>query len=839
MQCFKRNKKQWITFLVVLAVVFAVFLAVSPVYAEATPGDKNAGDDGSNWILRVLTNIIWALIKLLGNLLNILVSGIVSFSKYNDFVNSLAVVNGWVIVRDIANMFFIVVLLIIAFGTILGQEEYHYKKLLPKMLILAVLVNFSRTIVGVMIDFSQVIMLTFVNGYQAAAGGNFAAIFQIIDLLQYNQDACKSTASPQGTLSGDQGILIGALLALIFVVISIITTAVILAVLVLRIISLWLLTVLSPIAFLAGTFPQGQKYYTQWWDEFKNNVMVGPMLAFFLWLSLVTVGGGNAAAQLGSAKVSSTDQIQFACTNVGNTDAIISFIIGNMMLLAGVQMAQQMGGAIAGVAGQAKSALRRGTKLAAGLAYKAAKPAVGYGVERLSAATGIEMRPSKWKEAYKHMRETSQLKRQRSIAQKGMQRLQSKSGLVRLLAAGASPIDTLENPMGFLKSAAKGGPSEARDRLLKAQELRTKMMDHQIISRGMGAYSEMQEQDAGHSGAMVKQGKSNLVRSRQQHWKDQGKKAGEAVEEAEGEEKDARKGLDSALGGLSKDDRGKASGLIKDFEKDRKKVEAEFMDNTEEGARIENEEAQINLELEIDTAPLKAQQERLTSRKSELETTGYARTDEEEAEFKDIENKLPQLQIEVDNRTDEHDKKYEEPRQALEKRKKDHDDKTASITDKGDDLYSKFSDALRSISPDVENAHTDVKGAQGEVTKKKMERTRIKVNAEMGGVASGTDAEKKLLSMVQNYRQRQRDAESTSGLDADALAARWLEDRNKGIDMRIRMTAASATGKTLEELRNEIKTTLQDKLAPSDAEALDRAINSSEARAILNKYVRK
>ncbi|OGL75013.1 hypothetical protein A3F52_01370 [Candidatus Uhrbacteria bacterium RIFCSPHIGHO2_12_FULL_47_11] len=233
MQCFKRNKKQWITFLVVLAVVFAVFLAVSPVYAEATPGDKNAGDDGSNWILRVLTNIIWALIKLLGNLLNILVSGIVSFSKYNDFVNSLAVVNGWVIVRDIANMFFIVVLLIIAFGTILGQEEYHYKKLLPKMLILAVLVNFSRTIVGVMIDFSQVIMLTFVNGYQAAAGGNFAAIFQIIDLLQYNQDACKSTASPQGTLSGDQGILIGALLALIFVVISIITTAVILAVLVL------------------------------------------------------------------------------------------------------------------------------------------------------------------------------------------------------------------------------------------------------------------------------------------------------------------------------------------------------------------------------------------------------------------------------------------------------------------------------------------------------------------------------------------------------------------------------------------------------------------------------
>ncbi len=394
------NHKQLLIFLVIFVAFTAVLGAAGPVFADhngtspapadapaapatptTPPGAAVASDAGDSTIASVLTAVVMnMLIPLLGKLLTVAVSGVVKVSQYNDFINSLAVVNGWVIVRDVANMFFIVVLLIIAFGTILGQEEYHYKKLLPKMLILAVLVNFSRTIVGVMIDFAQVIMLTFVNGYQAAAGGNFANIFQIVQLLQFNKAACP------GAGIGDWMVLGAAVLALIMIVVSIITVAVILAVLVLRIITLWLLTVLSPLAFLAGTFPQGQKYYAQWWEEFKNNVMVGPMLAFFLWLSLITVGSGNAAAQLGQDghfTPEEGEQIFATCSAVGGTDAIISFVIGNLMLLAGVQMAQSMGGTIAGIAGQAKSAATRALKfgaksLAAPFAFGA-----GYGALRL------------------------------------------------------------------------------------------------------------------------------------------------------------------------------------------------------------------------------------------------------------------------------------------------------------------------------------------------------------------------------------------------------------------------------------------------------------------------
>ncbi|MBI2551976.1 hypothetical protein HYW17_01590 [Candidatus Uhrbacteria bacterium] len=338
------------------------------------------GDD----VLRILTRILEVFTRFLGGVLTMLVQAVIWIAQYTDFVNARPVVAGWVIVRDVANMFFIVVLLLIAFGTILGQEEYHYKKLLPKLLILAVLVNFSRTIMGVFIDFSQVIMLTFVNGFKAAAGGNFANLFKIADILKKAEGGFTSSGCQE---IGIWEVFGAYALAFGMVLVSIVTIFVIFAVLALRIIMLWLLTILSPVAFLAGTFPQGQKYYAQWWEEFKNQTMAGPMLAFFIWLALITVGGGESASTLfPEGKPAEDTVIQTACSGVGSTDAFITYIIGIFMLLAGVQMSQQMGGAIAGVAGKAKSAATRalrfgGKALAAPVAFGA-----GLGLHRAERA---------------------------------------------------------------------------------------------------------------------------------------------------------------------------------------------------------------------------------------------------------------------------------------------------------------------------------------------------------------------------------------------------------------------------------------------------------------------
>ena len=129
----------------------------------------------------------WSL--LIGKLLLMMVAVLIDIAQYNSFATSVVVLNGWSIVRDVANMFFILILLLIAFSTMLGIEKYDYKKHLSKLLIAAVVINFSATICGLLIDLSQVVMLTFVNGFKEAAGGNFVEALQITKFMEVNPDA--------------------------------------------------------------------------------------------------------------------------------------------------------------------------------------------------------------------------------------------------------------------------------------------------------------------------------------------------------------------------------------------------------------------------------------------------------------------------------------------------------------------------------------------------------------------------------------------------------------------------------------------------------------------------
>src|SRR3989344_5568912 len=64
---------------------------------------------------------------------------------------------GWTVVRDIANLGFVLVIIVIAFAVILRFREYGTQKLLFRLIAAAILVNFSLTIAGVFIDFTQVI----------------------------------------------------------------------------------------------------------------------------------------------------------------------------------------------------------------------------------------------------------------------------------------------------------------------------------------------------------------------------------------------------------------------------------------------------------------------------------------------------------------------------------------------------------------------------------------------------------------------------------------------------------------------------------------------------------
>src|SRR3989338_1289026 len=104
-------------------------------------------------------------------------------ASYNGFTNVPGVITGWGIMRDVANIFFVLILLVIAFATIMNIEKYGYRSLLKRLIVMAILVNFSMTIVGLMIDLSQVVMLSFVAAIKNVASGNIVVAFGLADVF--------------------------------------------------------------------------------------------------------------------------------------------------------------------------------------------------------------------------------------------------------------------------------------------------------------------------------------------------------------------------------------------------------------------------------------------------------------------------------------------------------------------------------------------------------------------------------------------------------------------------------------------------------------------------------
>lgn len=314
--------------------------------------------------------IIYGFVYVIGQILILIMWILIKVAQYNGFIDSPAVTNGWVIIRDLCNMFFILILLVIAFATILKVESYSLKKMLPTLILMAVLINFSKLICGVIIDFAQVIMLTFVNGFKEAASGNLTNMLGIDKLMDVRTDDPTTPDISIWTILGSY------ILALIYAVISLVIITAMLAMLVMRMVMIWVYVTLSPIAYLLSAFPQGKQYAAKWWSGFTENVIIGPVLAFFIWLSFSSLGGletpqdviaiQNAGTLNSGASIQGTTTGPSASiTAAGSPDNMIKFIISIGMLMGGLEISKKLAGETGGALGKvAEKGFKGATKMA-------------------------------------------------------------------------------------------------------------------------------------------------------------------------------------------------------------------------------------------------------------------------------------------------------------------------------------------------------------------------------------------------------------------------------------------------------------------------------------------
>jgi len=204
----------------------------------------------------------------------------------------------WNVMRSIANVAFIIAFIIIIYSqlTSVGITNYGIKKLLPRIIVAALLVNLSYIICSVAVDISNILGFSLQNIFIQIRQDTFAITNDSWDASTVSWTSLTTFILSGGAIGvigvAAAGQIGGALYALLPILVGVILTIlVVLLILAARQAIIVILIVIAPLAFVAYLLPNTEKWFKQWRDLFMT------MLIFFPAFSLV-FGGSQLAGGL-------------------------------------------------------------------------------------------------------------------------------------------------------------------------------------------------------------------------------------------------------------------------------------------------------------------------------------------------------------------------------------------------------------------------------------------------------------------------------------------------------------------------------------------------------------
>lgn len=352
------------------------------------------------WVVYALAWIFGAFIAveawLIGVVLNIN-SGIMQTS----FVQT-----GFSISLSVANLAFVLGIIVIALATILRIENYSIKKMLWKLVVMAILVNFGLVIMAPIVGFSNSLTQYFLNCINPAGGGCTQTTSSVSSFNNFAQTMAGKfnpqamfagvpnptqgtgiKTAPFGLITGAADIPIGAalvpLFSLVFTVVDFVLIVFVLGafivMLMIRYIYLAILAILLPFAWASWVFPSFSSMYSKWWNKFLQWTFFAPIFMFFLYLALATIGGSNNADALNSTDYVGNGNMLFnAILNFfgSGIQPIITNLLQEMVLggliIGGMIAADSMG---VKFAGSAVKVAQNGGKAIQGYVSKQSKKA--------------------------------------------------------------------------------------------------------------------------------------------------------------------------------------------------------------------------------------------------------------------------------------------------------------------------------------------------------------------------------------------------------------------------------------------------------------------------------
>ena len=198
----------------------------------------------------------------------------------------------WVIMRNISNVAFIVAFLVIIYSqlTSVGISNYGVKKMIPRLVIAAVLVNLSFTLCAILLDLSNIAGYAFQDAFMGIKN-TISTVGENTSTWTWSEVI--STALSNGALAIGAITFTTELLPMLVPAATLagLTLLLILLIMAARQALIIILIIISPLAFVCYLLPGTEKWFKKWRDSFLT------MLVFFPAFSVV-FGGAQLAGIL-------------------------------------------------------------------------------------------------------------------------------------------------------------------------------------------------------------------------------------------------------------------------------------------------------------------------------------------------------------------------------------------------------------------------------------------------------------------------------------------------------------------------------------------------------------
>jgi len=244
-----------------------------------------------------------------------------AYSVQDTSYRSTFVVQGWGLVRDFCNIFFIFILLYVAISTILDVHNFNTKGTIINVVVIGLFINFSLFATQVIIDASNITARVFYNSdaikltekgvdgaataFTTAGEGGVIPMSEalvnkvnpqnlILHAEKINEIPDKGGSSTTDKNKDNMDVSTFILVVLMASAVNIVGFTVFLSVgmiFIVRVIGLWVAMILAPLAFFTYILPEkmgGIKMigWKNWWPETLSMAFLAPIFMFFMYIIL-------------------------------------------------------------------------------------------------------------------------------------------------------------------------------------------------------------------------------------------------------------------------------------------------------------------------------------------------------------------------------------------------------------------------------------------------------------------------------------------------------------------------------------------------------------------------